>query len=91
MNRPSFIEPLPSPKPTVLDNLADLAEVEYTNNLANEWDSISFWESRIRSLERRRHRFVKKAAWSVRDLTEVEEIDEELREAHKRIEEIQTA
>jgi hypothetical protein len=76
---------------TVLDNLVHLAEAEYNNNLTNEWDSISFWESRIRSLERRRHRFVKKAAWSLRDLTEVEEIDESLKEAHKRIEEIQTA
>ena len=36
-------------------------------------------------------RITKKAAWSVRDLAEVEEIDESLKEAHKRIEELQTA
>jgi len=91
MNRPSFIEPLPSPMATVLDNLADLAEADYNKRLADEWDSISYWDWRIRCLENRRARFTKKAAWSVRDLAEVEEIDESLNEAHKRIEELQTA
>jgi hypothetical protein len=91
MNRPSFIEPLPSPMATVLDNLADLAEADYNKRLADEWDSISYWDWRIRCLENRRARFTKKAAWSVRDLAEVEEIDESLKEAHKRIEELQTA
>ena len=91
MNRPSFIEPLPSPMATVLDNLADLAEADYNKRLADEWDSISYWDWRIRCLENRRARFTKKAAWSVRDLAEVEEIDESLNEAHKRIKELQTA
>ena len=91
MNRPSFLEPLPSPMATVLDNLADLAQADYNNNLANEWDSISYWDWRIRSLESRRARFTRKAAWSVRDLDEVEEIDESLKEAYARINEIQGA
>jgi hypothetical protein len=93
MNRPSFLEPLALPSPTspVAQSLADLAQADYNNNLADEWDSISFWDWRIRCLESRLFRFTKKAAWSVRDLAEVEEIDASLKEAHKRIEELQTA
>lgn len=93
MNRPSFIEPLAQQSPTssVEQTLADLAEADYNNNLADEWDSISFWDWRIRCLERRLFRITKKAAWSLSDLVEVEEIDESLKEAHKRIEELQTA
>ena len=90
MNRPSFLEPLPSPMATVLDNLADLADADYNKRLADEWNSISYWEWRIRCLENRRCRFTKKAAWSVGDLNEVNEIDESLNEAHKRIDELQT-
>jgi hypothetical protein len=91
MNRPTFIEPAPMATSTVMDTLVDLAETDYTNYLADEWDSISFWEWRIRCLENRRARFTKKAAWSIRDLMEVEEIDEGLNEAFTRIDEIQSA
>jgi len=91
MNHPSFIEPLPSPMATVLDNLADLAQADYNKRLADEWDSISYWDWRIRCLESRRCRFTKKAAWSVRDIAEIDDIDESLKEAHKRIEELQGA
>jgi hypothetical protein len=89
MNRPSFIEPLPTA--TALETIVDLAQREYNKRLADEWDSISYWEWRIRSLESRRCRFTKKAAWSVRDLAEVEEIDEALKEAYTRINELQGA
>jgi hypothetical protein len=76
---------------TVLDNLADLAQADYNKRLADEWDSISYWDWRIRCLENRRARFTKKAAWSVRDIAEVEEIDESLKEAYTRINELQGA
>lgn len=89
MNRPSFIEPLPNA--TVLDSLEDLAQTDYINNLADEWDSISFWEWRIRCLETRRWRYVKKAAWSMFDIIELEEIDESLDEAYARIDELEGA
>jgi hypothetical protein len=91
MDRPSFLEPLPNLKPTVMDTLLDLAEADYNNRLADDWDSISFWEWRIRSLESCRTRYTRKAAWSIRDLAEVDEIDESLKEAYTRINNLQTA
>ena len=87
MNRPSFLEPLAQ----VTSEMNNQAQADYNDNLADEWDSISFWEWRIRSLEARRWRYVKKAAWSMIDILEVEEIDEGLEEAYERIDELQGA
>ncbi len=67
MNSPSFIEP---------DTQKD-----QENSLADEWYSISFWEWRTRSLESRRHRLVRKAAWTAKDCMEIDEINDDLKEA----------
>jgi len=85
MNRPSFIEPLLKTGRTYFTN------VDPANYLDNDWNSISYWEWRIRSLEHRRTRYNKKAAWSMIDIIEVEEIDHDLNEAYMRINDLQAA
>lgn len=84
MNRPSFIEPL-------MQTINDLAKKDQENSLADEWYSISFWEWRTRSLESRRHRLVRKAAWSAKDCMEIDEINDDLKEASDMINQLQNA
>ena len=82
MNRPSFIEPL-------MQSIDDLAKKDQENSLAEEWYSISFWEWRTRSLENRRHRLVRKAAWTAKDCMEIDEINDDLKEASDMINQLQ--
>ena len=82
MNRPSFIEPL-------MQTIDDLAKKDQENSLAEEWYSISFWEWRTRSLESRRHRLVRKAAWTAKDCMEIDEINDDLKEASDMINKLQ--
>jgi len=84
MNRPSFIEPL-------MQTINDLAKKDQENSLAEEWYSISFWEWRTRSLESRRHRLVRKAAWTAKDCMEIDEINDDLKEASDMINQLQNA
>jgi hypothetical protein len=82
MNRPSFIEPL-------MQTINDLAKKDQENSLADEWYSISFWEWRTRSLENRRYRLVRKAAWTAKDCMEIDEINDDLKEASDMINQLQ--
>lgn len=84
MNRPSFIEPL-------MQTINDLAKKDQENSLVDEWYSISFWEWRTRSLESRRHRLVRKAAWTAKDCMEIDEINDDLKEASDMINQLQNA
>jgi hypothetical protein len=86
MNRPSFIEPIP-----VMQGIYDLLKKDEENRLADEWYSISFWEWRTRSLESWRHRLVRKAAWSAKDCMEIDEINDDLKEAYDMINKLQNA
>lgn len=86
MNRPSFIEPIP-----VMQSIYDLLKKDHENKLADDWYSISFWEWRTRSLETRRHRLVRKAAWSAKDCMEIDEINDHLKEASDMINQLQNA
>lgn len=61
------------------------------NSLVDEWYSISFWEWRTRSLENRRHRLVRKAAWTAKDCMEIDEINDDLKEASDMINQLQNA
>jgi len=86
MSRPSFIESIP-----VIQNIYDLAKKDKENSLRDEWYSISFWEWRTRSLENRRHRLVRKAAWTAKDCMEIDEINDDLKEASDMINQLQNA
>jgi hypothetical protein len=77
MSSPSFIEP-------------EIQKVQ-ENSLRYEWYSISFWEWRTRSLESRRHRLVRKAAWTAKDCMEIDEINDDLKEASDMINQLQNA
>jgi len=77
MSSPSFIEP-------------EIQKAQ-ENSLADEWYSISFWEWRTRSLESRRHRLVRKAAWTAKDCMEIDEINDDLKEASDMINQLQNA
>lgn len=57
----------------------------YKQNLLAEWDSISFWEDRIESLERERERYNKKRGWSAEDIAEVDQIDARIKECEDHI------
>ena len=57
----------------------------YKQNMLAEWDSISFWERRIESLECSRERYNKKAGWSSSDIADVDEIDAEIKECEDHI------
>lgn len=87
MNRPDFMEPLY--ESNVMQVIYDLVKKDEDDYLADEWYSISFWEWRTRSLESRRHRLVRKAAWSLRDCTEIDEINQSLKEASDMINQLQ--
>jgi hypothetical protein len=78
--RPTFLEPLPSPISEAIrkqwrEDMKRNAE-EYLN-----WESSlpSTWEREIQRLEKERERFNRKAGWSASDMKRVEEIDEELK------------
>jgi len=86
MSRPSFIESIP-----VIQTIYDLAKKDKENSLRDEWYSISFWEWRTRSLESRRHRLVRKAAWTAKDCMEIDEINDDLKEASDMINQLQNA
>ena len=75
MSSPSFIEPE--------------TQKDEENSRADEWYSISFWEWRTRSLESRRHRLVRKAAWTAKDCMEIDEINDDLKEASDMINQLQ--
>ena len=86
MSRPSFIESTP-----LIQTIYDLAKKDKENSLRDEWYSISFWEWRTRSLESRRHRLVRKAAWTAKDCMEIDEINDDLKEASDMINQLQNA
>ena len=60
----------------------------YDTYLAAEWDSLSFWESRLELLERLKWPYVKKRAWSAEIIARVEELNREIEEAEQRISEL---
>lgn len=55
----------------------------------SEYDSISFWEWRIQCLENCLRYFVRKAGWSLKDIVEVEQIDDSLEEAYEKLDSLQ--
>lgn len=56
--------------------------------LADEWQSLAFWERRIETLEMLRSRYNKKAAWSAEIIRTVENIDAQIAECMERIDEL---
>jgi hypothetical protein len=74
-----------------MQGIYDSLKKDEENRLADEWYSISFWESRTRSLESRRHRLVRKAAWTAKDCMEIDEINDDLKEASDMINQLQNA
>lgn len=56
--------------------------------LESEWNSVSYWESRLDFLERSRGRYVKVRGWSADIIEEVDAIDEAISECLERLDEI---
>lgn len=57
----------------------------YRQNMVNDLNSVSYWESRIETLEMLREPYNRKPAWSAKDLLAVEEIDREIDECERNI------
>ena len=57
----------------------------YTAYLAADWDSLSYWESRLELLLRLKWPHVKKRAWSAETVARVEALNKEIEEAEQRI------
>ncbi len=57
----------------------------YTRNMIADLDSVSFWESRIETLEKSRERYNKKRGWSAEDVAAVDAIDAEIQECENEI------
>ncbi len=57
--------------------------------LAQEYNSLSFWEHRLDMLLRLKWPYVKKRGWSADDLRSVEILNESIEEAEKRIQDLQ--
>lgn len=68
--RPAFQEPLALMK-------LSLSPYVYSRY---KWGELDFWYSRLESLEKRREYYNKKAAWSAKDVVEVDSIDNYINE-----------
>lgn len=61
---------------------------KYLDYLADDWDSLSYWESRLELLLRMKWPYVKKCAWSAEIHARVEVLNKEIEEAESRIDEL---
>lgn len=61
----------------------------YMENMLADLDSVSYWASRIETLEMCRERYNKKAAWSAEVIQAVNEIDAEIEECEGEIDRIE--
>lgn len=60
----------------------------YETFLADGWDSLPYWQSRLELLQRLKWPYVKKRAWSAEIVVRVEELNREIEEAELRIAEL---
>ena len=62
----------------VTKQMQEFQRENYLAALAAEWDSPSYWLSRIETLERCRERYNKKRAWGAEDISGADAIDDEI-------------
>jgi hypothetical protein len=86
--RPEFMEPLPSSPSTDAYRKAFYEEMKKREQEYYEWEAQQpgTWYREIESLERRREKYNKKAAWSASDVAEVDRIDKKIKEYEKILE-----
>ena len=60
----------------------------YEQYLLTEWDSPSFWERRMESLEKQREVFNTKRSWSAFDIEVVEQMDKDMKECENNLDRI---
>ncbi len=82
------MEPLPSSPSTDAYRKAFYEEMKKREQEYYEWEAQQpgTWYREIESLERRREKYNKKAAWSASDVAEVDRIDKKIKEYEKILE-----
>lgn len=68
--------------------LAEETKKNIQTSLADDWESLSYWESRLKLLQRLKWPYVKKRGWSAEIVARVEALNKEIEEAETRIAEL---